>query len=258
MQLILVAHGGCASFKIRHIAAIVTDNQRTLKLSHIDSIDAEVSGQLHRTAHTFWNIDKRTVAEDGGIQCRIEIVTVRHDGTEILAYQVRILLHRLGERAEQDTQFSEFLAESGTHRDGIHHGIDRNTTQRCTLLKRDAELVKSLLQLGVNLRLLLCLAARIGIIRYLLVIYLREADVAPRRLLQGFPIAESLQAQVKQPPGFFLARGNHAHNILVEPFLDNIIRGYRRRKTVSVLFFGNLFYETIVSRLITHHSNYFS
>ena len=141
---------------------------------------------------------------------------------------------------------------------GIHHGIDRNTTQRCTLLKRDAELVKSLLQLGVNLRLLLCLAARIGIIRYLLVIYLRQADVAPRRLLQGFPIAESLQAQVKQPPGFFLARGNHAHNVLVESFLDNIIRGYRRRKTVSVLFFGNLFYETIVSRLITHHSNYFS
>ena len=78
VQLVLVAHRCRAAFEIADVAVVVGNDQRTLELSGIAGIDAEVAAQLHRTAHTLWNIDKGTVAEDGAVEGGIEIVAVGH------------------------------------------------------------------------------------------------------------------------------------------------------------------------------------
>ena len=58
-------------------------------------VDAEIGRQLHRAAHAFRHVDERAVAEHGRIKGREIVVAPRHDGTEVLAYELRVLLHGL-------------------------------------------------------------------------------------------------------------------------------------------------------------------
>ena len=74
MQLVLVALGRGAAFKIADIGAFVGDDQRTFELARLLRIDAEIGRQLHRTAHALGHVNEGAVGEHGRIQRGEEIV----------------------------------------------------------------------------------------------------------------------------------------------------------------------------------------
>ena len=63
MQLILIAHRGCTTLKIRYVCIVVGNNQSTLKLTCISCIDAEIRAKLHRTANAVGDIYKRAITK---------------------------------------------------------------------------------------------------------------------------------------------------------------------------------------------------
>ena len=123
MQLVLVAHRCRTTFQVTHVRVIISHDERTLKLSCITGIDAEIATQLHRTTNALGDIDKRAVAKDRTVQCCIEIITIGNHGAEILAHQFAMLLDGLTDGAEDDALLAEFLLEGGLHAHGIHDGI---------------------------------------------------------------------------------------------------------------------------------------
>src|SRR5262249_50336182 len=52
VQLVLIALRGRAAFQVRNIGAFLAADERALELAGAGRIDAEIGGQLHRTAHT--------------------------------------------------------------------------------------------------------------------------------------------------------------------------------------------------------------
>ena len=115
MQLVLIAHGGCTSFQIRYVSIVVSNNQRTLKLSRVSGVDAEIRAEFHRTAHPLGNIDKRAIAEDGAVQGCKEIVLIRYHRAQILLHQVAVFLDSLTDRAEDNTLFAQLLLKGGLY-----------------------------------------------------------------------------------------------------------------------------------------------
>ena len=115
VKLILVAHRCGTSLHIAYIRTLVSYDQRPLELTCTGRVDSEIARQLHRTAHALRDIYKRTVAEYGRIQGRIEIVAYRHHGSEVLAYKVRMLLYGLRERAEYDSLLCQCRTECSRH-----------------------------------------------------------------------------------------------------------------------------------------------
>ena len=93
VQLILVAHRCRASLKIRYVRIVVGNNQRAFELSRIPCIDAEIRTEFHRATHSLGYIYERAVAEDGAVQCGIEVVAIGHHRAEILAHKVGMLLY---------------------------------------------------------------------------------------------------------------------------------------------------------------------
>ena len=81
VQLVLIAHRGGTPFEIRDVGIIIGYNERTLKLTGISGVDAEIAAQFHGTADALGDIDEGTVAENGGIERGKEIVTIRHNRT---------------------------------------------------------------------------------------------------------------------------------------------------------------------------------
>src|SRR5687768_9808515 len=67
MQLVFVTHWCGATFEIAYIAAFFRNNQCSFKLPGVFCIDTEIRGKFHWTAHAFWYVYKRPVAENGGI-----------------------------------------------------------------------------------------------------------------------------------------------------------------------------------------------
>ena len=103
VQLILVAHGRGAALEIADMAARVRNDERPLELPGLRGVDAEVGGQLHRATHALGHVDERAVREHRRVEGREEVVRLRHDGAEVLLDQLRMLLHGLGEGAEDHT-----------------------------------------------------------------------------------------------------------------------------------------------------------
>ena len=58
VQLVLITHRSRTAFQIGDIGIIVGDDQRTLKLSRVTGVDAEIAAQFHRTAHALRDINK--------------------------------------------------------------------------------------------------------------------------------------------------------------------------------------------------------
>src|SRR5438552_6793728 len=79
MELIAVTHRRGTAFEIADVAAFVGNDERAFKLSGFTCVDTEVGGKLQRTPDALWDVGKRTIAENSGIQGRKEIVAVRHD-----------------------------------------------------------------------------------------------------------------------------------------------------------------------------------
>ncbi len=123
MQLVLVTHRCRTSFQITYIRLIVCDNQGTLELSGISSIDTEIRTQLHRATYALRYINKRTVREHGRIQGGEEIITITNHAAQILLHQVRMMLYSLAERTENNPLLRKILLESSLHGNTIHHGV---------------------------------------------------------------------------------------------------------------------------------------
>ncbi len=126
VKLVLVALGRRAAFEIADVGALVGDDQRALELAGVLLVDAEIGRQLHRAAHARRHVDERAVGEHRRIQRRVEIVGRRHDRAEILAHQLAVLAHRLGERAEDHPRLGELGLEGGGDRDRVEHRVDRD------------------------------------------------------------------------------------------------------------------------------------
>ena len=92
VQLVLVAHRRGATFEIRHVGVVFCDDQRSLELSGVRRVDAEVGAQLHRTPDALWDIDEGSVGEYGRVQGCKEIVGVGNHGAKVLADELRVLL----------------------------------------------------------------------------------------------------------------------------------------------------------------------
>ena len=241
MQLVLVAHRSSTSLKITDVGIIVGYNQRTLELSGITRINTEITAQFHRTAHAFGDIDKRTVTKHGTVQCCEEIVAVGHDGAEILAHQVAMLLDGIADGTEDDALLTEFFLKSGLHADRVHDGIHGSVAAQCQpLFQRNTQFVESLLQLRVNLSVpSWLLGHRVGIVADCLIVDGRHMHMSPSRFLLFLPVAERLQAELEHPLGFpFLSR-DEPNDVLVQPLLNDFSM-YIRGETELIFLFGYL------------------
>ena len=151
VQLVLVAHRRRAAFEIAHVRAFLGDDQRALELSGPLRVDAEVGRQLHRAAHALRDVGERSVGEHRRVQRREEVVGVRHDRPEILLHEIRVVLHRFGERAEDDADFGQLLLERRRHRHAVEHRVDRDAREQLLLLEGNPELVEGLPDFRVDL-----------------------------------------------------------------------------------------------------------
>ena len=119
MQLVLIKLRRGAAFEIGNVRTFFSNDQRSLKLSRLGVVDAEVSRQLHRTANAFRNETKTAVRKDRAIQCREKIVVRRHNRAEIFLNQLRIFFDRFCERTEDHAVLLEFLFVSCGNRNRI-------------------------------------------------------------------------------------------------------------------------------------------
>ena len=106
------------------MAACIGDDQSALELTGLGGIDPEVGGQLHRTAYARRHIDERSIREDGRIQRGVKVVCVGYDAAEVALDQLRMLLHRLREGAEDHAGRGETILKRGCHRNTVKDGID--------------------------------------------------------------------------------------------------------------------------------------
>ena len=253
VELILITLGRSAPFEIRDVSAFVAHDKRALKLPCALRIDAEVSGEFHGATHALGDVDERTVGEDGAVEGGEEVVAVRNDRAEVLAHEVGIFPYGFADGAEDDALLLEFFLKGSLHRYGVHHGINGYARQHHALFKRDAQLVESLHEFGVNLLLALALLllCGVGIIGKVLIIYLREVDMRPIGLLEREPVTVSLEAVFKEPLGFFLLLGNEANNLLVQTLVNNF-RLNIGGETVLIFLVRHITDELILFTLVTH------
>ena len=253
MQLVLVAHRRGAALQVRHVRVVVGHNERALKLARVARVYAEVGAKLHGAAHALGNVDERAVAEHRTVERGVEVVAVGHNRPQILAHQVGVVLHCVAYRAEYDALLGQLLLEGGLHRHRVHYGVDRRSAQRQPLFQRNAQLVEGLHQFGVNLLLLRLglLGQRVGIVRYGLVVNLRQMHVSPRGLLHREPVAESLQAEVEHPFRLALLGRNEPHDVLVQSSVDYLCV-YVGGEAELVFLFGHAAHKLVFAVLVVH------
>ena len=198
MQLVLITLRSGTSLKIAYIRPLVCNNKSSLKLACTLGIYTEVAAKLHRTTGVLWNIAERTVAEHCRVKCREIVVTHRDNRCKIFLHQIGIIPYSLRERAENHTLLSQGLPESSLYRDRIKHRINGHSCKHVSLMKRNTQFLKSLLQLRVNLSNLL-LRLRRSIIDDILIINLRNIQMRPLGHLHFLPPFKRLQTELQQP-----------------------------------------------------------
>ena len=158
MQLVFIARGGRAAFKIAHISALIGDDEGALELAGVLFIDAEIGRKLHRAAGAGRNVDERAIRKDGGVERGKIIIRLRHNGAEIFLHQFGMLAHGFGERTEDDAGFSQFRLERRHYRNRVKHGIHGNTgastfhaCEDFAFTQRHAQLFISGEQFGIDL-----------------------------------------------------------------------------------------------------------
>ena len=238
MQLVLVAHGGGASLKVRHVGVVVGHDECALKLPCVAGVDAEVAAQFHGAAHTLGYVDKRAVAEYGAVEGRKEVVAVGHHGAQVLAHQVAMLLHGLADRAEDDALLGQFFLEGGLHRHRVHDGVDGCAAQGKPFLQGYSQLVEGLLHLGVYLPVLGLTRCWVGVVGDGLVVDVGQMQMSPIRSLHLLPVGEGLQSEVEQPLGLSLFLGDEMYYLLIEAFVYDL-GVYVGGEAELILLFGH-------------------
>ena len=242
MQLVLVALRRRAPLEVAHVGPLVGDDERALELPRAGGVDAEVGRQLHRAPHPLGDVAERPVGEDRGVQRGVEVVGIGNDAPEVLFHQVGMVAQRLRNRAEDDALLGKRLLESGLHRDGVHHGIDRHARQRHLLLERNAQLVERALEFGVDLvhRAELLAGLRRRIVDDILKVDLRDRQMRPRRGFERQPVPVGRHAALGHPRRLALLCGDQAHDLLRESLADGLgldLRG----EAVLVLLLPDIF-----------------
>ena len=145
-----------------------------------------------------------------------------NDAPEVLADQIGMVAQCLRDRAEDDALLGQRLAESGLHRDGVHHGIDCNACQCHLLLERNAQFVERALELGIDLVHRAEGFLRLGrrIIDDVLKIDFGDVQVGPRGRLERQPMAVGRHAPLGHPLRLALPGRNLAHDLLREPLAE--------------------------------------
>ena len=124
MQLVLVAHRGGTALQVGDVGIVVGNDEGTLKLPCVAGIDAEIAAQFHRTAHAFGDVDERPVGEYGRVEGGKVVVAIGHDGAQVLAHQIAMLLDGITDGTEDDALLSQFFLKSGFDADRVHDGVD--------------------------------------------------------------------------------------------------------------------------------------
>ncbi len=129
-----------------------------------------------------------------------------------------MILHRLGERTEDDADLQQLGLERRCDGDGVEHRVDGDAAEALLFVERDAELLERRPQLridfieGVELLLLL----RRGVVARGLVIDRRVVHVRPGRLLHRQPVTEGLEAPLQHPVRLLFLRGDEPDDVFVE------------------------------------------
>ena len=219
VELVFIPHRRRAAFEIADVRALVGDDERALKLAGVGGIDAEIGRKLHRAAHAFGDVTKRTVGENGGVQRGKKIIRVGHDHAEIFADEIGMLLHRLAERTENDALFGELLFERGADGNGIKHRVHGHAGEPLAFAQRDAKLFIGLQQFRINLieafRPVALFPGR-GVVNDVLIIDFFVVNFRPGWLLHGLPVPERLEPPVGQPDRLVFAARNQPDGALAQ------------------------------------------
>src|SRR5437879_3149963 len=134
-----------------------------------------------------------------------------------------MVLHGLGEGAEDDAELGELFFEGCRHRDAVEDRVDCDAGQALPLGERNAKLLEGLQELGVDLveaRGPLALPLRGRVVDDLLVVDGRVGDVGPLRLpgpaLQLAPVAIRAQAPLEHELGLALLGRDQPDDVLVQ------------------------------------------
>ena len=126
MQLVFIANRSGTAFEIADGRALVGNDQRALELTGFRSVDPEVGGKLHGTAHALGHIHKRAIAEHRSVKRGKEVVAVGHHRSQVFLHQVGVILHRLREGTEDDAALGQVLFEGGGHGNAVENGVHRH------------------------------------------------------------------------------------------------------------------------------------
>ncbi len=136
-----------------------------------------------------------------------------------------MLLHRLGERAEDDALLRQLVLEGGGDGDAVEHRVHGHAGEHLLLVQRDAELLVGLEQLRIHLvqalgRVVLGLGRRI--VGDGLVVDGRVVDVGPSGLLHAEPVSVGPKSPFEQEGGLFLLGRDERDDVLVQPRRDGV------------------------------------
>ena len=218
VQLVLVAHRRGAAFEVADRRAFLGDDQGALELAGVARVDPEVGRQLHRALDALRDEDERAVGEHRRVQRGVEVVALRHDRAQVLLHQLRMVLHRLGERAEDDAVLAQLLLEGGRHRHRVEHRVDRDAGKAGALVQRHAELLVGAQQFRVDvveaLRAVLALLRR-RVVDDVLEVDRRETGPWPSAAASIVqPAAVGLQAPLEHELGLALAGRDQPDRVL--------------------------------------------
>src|SRR5690606_15653091 len=207
------------TFQVADVGTFIGNDQRALELSGVEFVDTEIGGQLHRAAYALGDIDEGAIGEHRGVQRRIIVVLLWHNGTQVLLDQFRVIADGIADRAEDHPRLRQLLAEGGDNGDGVEYYVHGDTGQLLLLMQRNPELLVGAKQLGIDLVQTLgtvCHALGRGEVGDILEVDFRILDVSPGRLFHLAPGAIGLQAPLKHPLRLLLAGGDEADHVLVQ------------------------------------------
>jgi hypothetical protein len=130
-----------------------------------------------------------------------------------------MLLHRLAERAENDSLLGELLFERGADRHAVKHRVHGHAGEPLAFAQGNAELFVGLQQFRINVleafRAVALFPGR-GIINDVLIIDFFVMHLGPMRLLHRLPVAKRLEPPVGQPFRLVFPARNQPDGVLAQ------------------------------------------
>jgi hypothetical protein len=182
------------------------------------------------------------VREHRAVESGVEVIRVRHHGTQVLLHQLRVFSHGLAEAAEDNAHFGEFFLVGGGDADTVEDHVDGHACQSLLLIDGNAKFLEGADQLGVHLVHALVLGRLLlggGIVDDLLEIGLLVMDIGPGGFCQGQPVAIGLEAELQEPLWFAFLGADEPDGVLGQA-RRRAIRLNVRHKTVFVFLTRDL------------------